>query len=298
VSSSALRRLALLVLLAIAPATLPAAERYWPPIVDPPTASWHPGKWIWADLITSDVVRAADFYAAVFGWTYETYGGDEDTDTYTLVLADGVPIGGMVFDARPPGKALAAGRWIGLMSVPDVGAAVQAAKAAGGQVAMPARVLGARGETAALLDPEGALFGVVRSTAGDPGDFLGDVGEWLWVELWAADPKAMAGFYQAVGGYEAATPAAPDVPLAFVLGQQGRSRAGILQRPGEVPNSAWLPYVRVADIDAAMERARAAGARAMAGPFDRPAGRVAVMLDPLGAPVAMAELALPAGGEK
>ena len=60
----------------------------------------EPGRWIWADLVTSDVAAAADFYGKVFGWTYETYGGDNDLDTYTLVLADKLPIGGMVFDAR------------------------------------------------------------------------------------------------------------------------------------------------------------------------------------------------------
>jgi predicted enzyme related to lactoylglutathione lyase len=272
-----------------------AGERYWPPIVDPPTGSWSPGKWVWADLVTSDVGRAAEFYGAVFGWTFETYGGEDDADTYTLVLADGVPVGGLVFDDRPARAQAAAARWIGLMSVPDVGAAVQAAKAAGGQVAMPARVLGQRGETAALVDPEGALFGVVRSAGGDPGDFLGEVGEWLWIELWAAQPERMAGFYQAVGGYEPAAPASPDARLAFILGQGGRARAGILPRPAEVRNSAWLPYVRVADLPAAMERARAAGALAMAGPFTRGTATVAVMVDPLGAPIAMAELARPDG---
>ncbi len=288
--SSVLSRLWLLACLAVVPATLVAAERYWPPVIDPPTGVRTPGKWVWADLVTHDVARAAAFYGDVFGWTFETYGGADDTDTYTLALADGVPIGGLVFDARPGDDRAAASRWIGLMSVTDVGAAVTAARNGGAQVAMPARVLGARGETAVLVDPEGGVFGVVRSAAGDPPDFLGDVGEWLWIELWATDPARLAGFYQAVGGYEPAVPAAPDAKLAYVLGRDGRARAGILPRPAGVRSTAWLPYIRVASVTATMAKAEAAGARRVAGPYTRGDATVAVLVDPVGAPVAIAEV--------
>src|SRR5512139_2598262 len=92
--------LALAAVAAIAAGVADTAERYWPPIVDPPTHQFTPGRWVWADLVTSDVAAAAGFYGKVFGWTFETYGDDDDLDTYTLVLADGLPIGGMVFDAR------------------------------------------------------------------------------------------------------------------------------------------------------------------------------------------------------
>jgi predicted enzyme related to lactoylglutathione lyase len=286
-----LSRLVLLACLVTAPAALPAEERYWPPVIDPPTGVRTPGKWVWADLVTHDVGRAAEFYGAVFGWTFETYGGDDDTDTYTLVLADGVPIGGMVFDARPGDDRAAASRWVGLVSVADVGAAVAAARNGGGQVVMPARMLGARGETAVLIDPEGGVFGVVRSTAGDPPDFLGDVGEWLWIELWASDPGRLAGFYGAVAGYEPAVPAAPDAKLAFILGRDGRARAGILPRPDGVRSTAWLPYIRVASVAETIAKAEAAGARRVAGPFARGDATVAVLVDPVGAPVAIAQLA-------
>jgi hypothetical protein len=92
--------LAMAALLAAAAGTASAADRYWPPIVDPATGQHTPGRWVWGDLVTSDVAVAAEFYGKVFGWTYETYGGEDDRDTYTLVLAEGLPIGGMVFDER------------------------------------------------------------------------------------------------------------------------------------------------------------------------------------------------------
>ncbi|MDH5176338.1 MAG: hypothetical protein OEX15_06700, partial [Gammaproteobacteria bacterium] len=106
--------------------TASAADRYWPPIVDPPTAQHTPGRFVWGDLVTADVAAAADFYGKVFGWTFETYGGDDDRDTYTLALADGLPIGGMVYDQRAMKGKTPSARWIGLISVADVKAAATA----------------------------------------------------------------------------------------------------------------------------------------------------------------------------
>jgi hypothetical protein len=147
-----------------------AADRYWPPVVDPPTGQYTPGRWVWADLITADVAAAADFYGQVFGWTFETYGGEDDRDTYTLALADGLPIGGLVFDQRAMKDKTPSARWIGLISVADVRAAADAVARSGGTVMVAPTMLGERGETAVFKDPEGTLFGVVRSKNGDPAD--------------------------------------------------------------------------------------------------------------------------------
>ena len=70
----------------------------------PPT----PGRWVWGDLVTSDVAAAAEFYGKVFGWTYETYGGDDDRDTYTLALADGLPIGVQIIGPHRQSQSLLA----------------------------------------------------------------------------------------------------------------------------------------------------------------------------------------------
>ena len=116
----------------LAAAVADAADRYWPPIVDPATNQYTPGRWVWGDLVTNDVAAAADFYGQVFGWTFETYGGEDDRDTYTLALADGLPIGGMGFDQRAMKGKTPSARWIGLMSVPDVRAAADAVTKGGG----------------------------------------------------------------------------------------------------------------------------------------------------------------------
>ena len=120
---------------------------------------WIPEGFAHGFLVTSDVAAAAEFYGKVFGWTFETYGGEDDRDTYTLVLSDGLPIGGMVIDQRAKKGDVPSARWIGLVSVPDVKAAAAAVSANGGKVLVAPKSLGERGETAVFQDPEGVPFG-------------------------------------------------------------------------------------------------------------------------------------------
>jgi predicted enzyme related to lactoylglutathione lyase len=271
---------------------VPAAERYWPPIVDPATNQHTPGRWVWADLVTSDVARAADFYGKVFGWTFETYGGEDDRETYTLVLADGLPIGGMVFDARATKDATPSARWIGLVSVSDPKAAAASVSQNGGTVIYAPVMLGERGETAVFKDPEGTLFGVVKSRNGDPPDYLGDVGEWAWIDLWSNDVDKAAQFYRTVIGYE--TIPAGDASSArsgVHLVSGGYVRAGIMQKRDPGTTSVWLPYVRVADAKKTAEAARQAGGRVVYEPAPLGAAVVGIVADPTGAPVGIVQVA-------
>lgn len=270
----------------------PAAERYWPPIVDPATNQHTPGRWVWADLVTSDVARAADFYGKVFGWTFETYGGENDRETYTLVLADGLPIGGMVFDSRAVKDATPSARWIGLVSVNDPKAVAASVSSSGGQVVYAPVMLGERGETAVFKDPEGTLFGVVKSRNGDPPDYLGDVGEWAWLDLWSNDVEKAAQFYRSVIGYETVTAGDTSSARSGVhLVSGGYVRAGIMQKSDPKTTSVWLPYVRVADAQKTIASARQAGGRVIYEPVPLGSAMVGIVADPTGAPVGVVQMA-------
>ncbi|MDH4110441.1 MAG: VOC family protein [Gammaproteobacteria bacterium] len=267
-----------------------AEERYWPPIVDPPTGQHHPGRFVWVDLVTSDVAAAAGFYGAVFGWTFETYGGEDDRDTYTLALADGLPIGGMVYDQRAKqGKKLSA-RWVGLISVTDLKAATSAVTQGGGKVVYQPVMLGERGETAIYQDPEGVVFGLVNSKSGDPPDFAGDVNEWYWIDLWSADVEKAAQFYRAVVGYET-VPIADDGPRSGVrLVSGGFARGGIMAKDSKETSATWLPYIRVADVKATAARTTAAGGKVLLQPMALNLATVAIIADPTGAPVGIVQV--------
>ena len=267
-----------------------ASDRYWPPIVDPPTGKHTPGRFVWGDLVTSDVAAAADFYGKVFGWTFETYGGDDDRDTYTLALADGLPIGGMVFDQRAMKGRTPSARWIGLISVADVKASTAAVTASGGKVVYAPVVLGERGETAVFKDPEGVLFGVVNSKSGDPPDYAGDVNEWYWIDLWTADVEKAASFYRAIVGYET-LPVADDGPRSGLhLLSGGYARAGIMQKQNQKTTPTWLPYIRVADVGVAVGAASAAGGKVLLQPLVVGGATVAIIADPTGAPVGIVQV--------
>jgi len=270
-----------------------AGDRYWPPIVDPPTGQHTPGRFVWGDLVTSDVAAAADFYGKVFGWTFETYGGKDDRDTYTLALADGLPIGGMVYDQRAKKGNMLSARWIGLISVPDLKAATAAVTAAGGQVVYQPVMLGERGETAVYRDPEGVVFGLVNSKNGDPADFAGDVNEWYWVDLWTADVEKAAAFYRAVVGYETVPIADDGLRTGLRLMSGGFARAGIMQKRSKKASATWLPYLRVADARVSAEAARAAGGKVLLEPLAMNRATVAIIADPTGAPVGIVQVPAP-----
>lgn len=277
-------------LLAAASGAANAADRYWPPIVDPPTGQYTPGRWVWADLVTADVAAAADFYGQVFGWTFETYGGEDDRDTYTLALADGLPIGGLVFDQRAMKDKTPSARWIGLMSVPDVRAAADAVTKGGGEVMVAPTMLGERGETAVFKDPEGTLFGVVRSKNGDPADYVGDLNEWVWLDLWTADVAQATKFYSAVAGYQVLPLEQEGLRSGAHLVSGGYVRAGVMQKHDERTSAVWLPYLRVADAKATADKARAAGGKVLREPVSMGRLIVAIIADPTGAPVGVAQL--------
>ena len=277
-------------LLASATGVASAADRFWPPIVDPPTGQYTPGRWVWGDLVTADVAVAADFYGKVFGWTFETYGGDDDRQTYTLALADGLPIGGLVFDERAMKGKVPSARWIGLISVPDVRTAADAVTRGGGKVVVAPTLLGERGETAVFQDPEGTLFGVVHSRNGDPADYLGDLNEWIWIDLWTANVDQATKFYSSVAGYTVVPLEKPGLRNGAHLVSGNFVRAGVMEKKDANLSSVWLPYLRVADAQAATDKARAAGGSVVREPVALGQVIVAIIADPTGAPVGVAQL--------
>jgi hypothetical protein len=285
-----LRAVVAIATLGIAAFAAEAADRFWPPIVDPPTGQHTPGRWVWGDLVTSDVAAAANFYAKVFGWTFETYGGEEDLDTYTLALSDGLPIGGIVFDRRAMKGKVPSARWIGLISVPDVRAAADSVTRSGGTILVAPTMLGERGETAVLQDPEGTPFGVVHSKNGDPADYLGDLNEWVWIDLWTADVNRATEFYRAVVGYDVVQLDKEGLRNGVHLLSGGFVRAGIMQKADERSTAVWLPYLRVADATAAVSKARDAGGTVLREPVKLGRVIVAILADPTGAPVGVAQL--------
>ena len=109
-----------------------------------------------------------------------------------------------------------------------------------------------------------------------------------WVDTLQPDPDAAMAFYGGLFGWEFAGPAEmPGDPPGryFVARLRGRDVAGVGSQPADGPAPAWNTYVQVAGAGNAARAARDAGGAVLAEPFDAlPAGRLAVLADPDGAP--------------
>lgn len=113
-------------------------------------------------------------------------------------------------------------------------------------------------------------------------------GTFSWVDLGTDDPAAATAFYVDLFGWET-----EDVPMGaggpYTMCMLGDGVVcAIYGREAAQGPPAWLSYVTVADADATVAGARAAGALSAQDPFDVfDAGRMAVVQDPTGAHFAL-----------
>ena len=280
--------------LCFAALALTASAADFPPINSPASTDSFPGKFVWSDLYTADSAAAQSFYTGLFGWTATTIQRDTSSGVHPyVVLSNGDrPVGGIA--VRPPRlKDEVHGVWVGYISVPDVAKAVATATAAGGHVLFPVRDLPARGTQAIILDPEGALVGLLHSSSGDPGEYRPDPGDWMWAEMFAKNPDAAGHFYEQVLSYQLVVDQAGEgQPKHTVLVSGGYSRGSIgplSSRPRA--RAAWLMFVRVANVKATVAQATRLGGHVLVAPSDAPTEYWrAVVADPTGAAIGLVQL--------
>jgi len=240
----------------------------------------HPGKFVWFDLVTSDLAAERRFYGEVFGWQFRVIDGAPGS--YTLIEDDGHEVGGM-FEHAPPPDATRAARWLALISVRDPAAAVRYVEQHGGTVIAPPATLVGRGTHALLRDPEGAVFGVLKSESGDPADTPVDEGDFYWLDLFARDPLRAAEFYRGLAGFDVSLREQPPGGWRVVLAAGGYARAGIAPLPAPIRQPGWLPYVLVDEVAATLAKVRAAGGQVLLEPrAELLNGNLAVFADPGG----------------
>jgi predicted enzyme related to lactoylglutathione lyase len=256
-----------------------------PPLTTVEPSPQLPGKFVWADLVTDNVEAARKFYGPMFGWTFQT------VNNYTIASHDEQPLCGLIQRPRPAGSS-AQPRWFGYLSVASVAQAEHAVIGAGGRVLAPPQEFPKRGEQAVFADPEGTVFGVMKSSSGDPQDFLADVGEWIWIQLLSRDARRAAEFYRAVGGYDIVENTASNRLSDYVLVSEGYARATVRTIPAahKQVQPVWLLFVRVKNIGESLELTKQLGGKVLLEPkpelFE---GRVAVIADPTGAAIGIME---------
>ncbi|MGO9445475.1 MAG: VOC family protein [Thiobacillaceae bacterium] len=284
-------RLALLAaLLGVAGAApLMASPLQLPALVEPASQEHHVGKVIFVELVTPDLDAAKQFYGGLFGWTFrEIQAGKTE---YAEASLDGRPIAGLIQRNVPAGERRQPA-WLSFLAVRDVDAAKQIAVQQGAKVLLEPHSIPDRGREAVFADPQGAVFAVLASSSGDPPDFLAAPGEWIWSSLITRDPDTDAAFYQALFDYEVFDLPSGDGAQHLILASHNYARASANSLPANGPNihPHWLNFVRVDNAVKMTAKAVALGGRVLVEPrVDRHGGKVAVVVDPLGAPFGLLE---------
>ena len=274
--------LALVALAAIASAcssggTAPAAA---------PTAT-TPGKFVWHDLTTEDSAACKKFYSSLLGWEYV------DTTVlgrpYTVARMGKTPVGG-IHAPNPDRAGKTPAHWLSYMSVADVDAAVAKAKSEGAGVLAGPIDIDTHGRAAVLKDPQGAPFGLVHLSSGDPADPSAPIeGTFFWNEYLTHDLDATVGFYNGLVPFEM-TVSKSESGASYALLKHGSAKAGVFRLPDDkkdVPPN-WLPYVFVSDPSALAAKVPGLGGKVLLAPNPNlRKGTLAVVADPTGAVVAL-----------
>lgn len=252
-----------------------------------------PANFIWYELMTSDPAGAAAFYGAVVGWTIASHADPAagDMDYRMIGRSDGGNAGGVL---ALNADMLAGGArpiWIGYLEVDDVDAAVDAIKADGGAVQMPATDLPV-GRIAMVTDPQGAPFYImdpIPPEGGGESDVFSvtEPQRVRWNELSTSDPDAVVAFYTKHFGW--------GQEGEMDMGEMGAYRFiqcgdvgidAVMPLMQGMPLSMWSYYIGVDDIDRARAAVTANGGTITNEPMEIPGGEYAMnAIDPQGAHV-------------
>ena len=233
----------------------------------PAITEYAPGSPSWADLLSHDGQAAKDFYTALFGWEFQDHPAGPDM-TYTMYTHNGQAA--CASAEAGPGQENLPPHWSVYVTVDDLEAAVERAKAAGGTVVFdPMDVLDV-GRMAIIQDREGAFLRLWYPLKHAGAEVMHEPGALTWFELATTNPESAADFYQQVLGVEIKQDEnVQEFPYWLMwLGEQ--MVGGIIQIGedwGPVPPN-WGVYFGVNDVDATAAQAQELGGGAIIEPRD------------------------------
>jgi uncharacterized protein len=242
------------------------------------------GRFVWYELMTTDMEAAKAFYAEVVGW------GTQDASmpgmTYTLFTAGGASVSGLMGLSEDARKSGLRPSWLGYVGVNDVDATADRIKELGGALHVPPTDIPNISRFSVAADPQMATIALFKWLKGGQEqppalDAPGSVG---WHELLAADWETAWPFYRELFGWQKAQ--AGDGPMGpyQLFSAGGQTIGGMFTKPATEPVPFWLYYFNVGDIDVAIRRVRAGRGEVVNGPIDVPGGRwMAQCTDPQGA---------------
>jgi uncharacterized protein len=242
------------------------------------------GRFVWYELVTTDMEAAKAFYTKVVGW------GTQDVSmpsmTYTLFTAGGTSVSGLLGLSEDARKLGLRPSWLGYVGVNDVDATAARIKELGGAVHVPPTDIPNVSRFSVAVDPQMATIAVFKWLNGgqEPDAELDALGRVGWHELLAADWETAFAFYREVFGWQKAETDTGAVGTYQLFSAGGQTIGGMFTKPAMEPVPFWLYYFNVRDIDVAMKRVKAGGGQILNGPIEVP-GRhwIVRCTDPQGA---------------
>lgn len=239
------------------------------------------GAPIWIDLSSSDVDRAQEFYAAVFGWTFNSAG--PDYGGYINAAKDGKPVAGLMQN-QPEWNAPDA--WNIYLHTTDVHKTVEAVKSAGGANCLEPMEVKEKGWMAMGTDPSGAAFGLWQPTGHHGFEVQGEPGSPVWHQLTTRDFDKAVDFYRAVFGWETRVESDTDEFRYTTAVFNGQDTLGVMDGTAfltdDIP-SHWTTFFGADDVDKTLQVITDHGGSVLRAAEDTPYGRLAAAADPSGA---------------
>ena len=288
-NTSIYHRLAMVAVTAMLGIGIPASARAatFPPLNDPATPEAHPGKFVWAELFTTDAAATTKFYSGVFGWSAATL--EQHGETYTVFSNGKHPVAGL--RQRSASASKYSSRWINYIAVTDLASSLLTVTRAGGEIRAPAREFPQIGSQAIITIPEGAPVGLLQSSSGESADNEPVPGDWNWFHLFVKNPQAAADFYRQVFNYDVTPDARAGKNKELLLSSGAFNRGGVSVLPErEDAKPGWLGIIRVANLDETLARVPALDGEVIVAPHEAAFGsRFAVISDPTGGIVGVVE---------
>jgi len=236
------------------------------------------------------VAAAKTFFTSLLGWATEE--SDRGGMTYTMVGFPGDNFAGIV--PLDPASG-AQSQWVSYLSVEDVDAATEKAKTLGATVSYGPDDIPGVGRFTMLGDPQGASFNFFKLIDDEsrPAPMPTPIGGVSWNELLCADPEAAKAFYSQFVDWTYEKTASGGGGDYWMAKQGDDYRGGMMEKPAMMPGSAWVIYFAVADIDAAIAKAKELGGQVYMDPINvERVGKIVYASDPTGAPFAMIQEAM------
>ena len=242
------------------------------------------GRFVWYELMTTDIETAKAFYANVVGW------GTRDASApglaYSLFTTGDSPVTGLMNVPEGARRTGVTPQWMGYVGVDDVDAAVDRIKQLGGAVYVPPTDLPTISRFSVVADPQMATLALVKgqSSGGAPSADLDALGRVGWHELLAADWEKAFAFYGELFGWQKADSHTGVMGTYQGFSVGGKTIGGMLTKPPTLPLPFWLYYFNTDDVQAAAKRVEAGGGQILYGPTGVPGGAWIVhCTDPQGA---------------